>query len=124
MSAFLANPTGSITEGVKFSDALKDGCRKPKIPQQTDFDHSAQLFPQHSNTRPQFLHDVAPRSGAENLVMTTTRFSPEGEVCRAWEVGSAHVEPATAVLLHLAAGMLHAGRGQQQQALEAFTAAA
>src|SRR2546421_669047 len=43
---------------------------------------------------------------------------------RAWEVGSAHVEPATAVLLHLATGMFHAGRGQQRSALEAFTAAA
>src|SRR5882672_8797980 len=50
----------------------------------------------------------------------------EGErwLHRAWEVGSAHVEPATAVLLHLATGMLHAGRGQQRSALEAFTAAA
>jgi LuxR family maltose regulon positive regulatory protein len=50
----------------------------------------------------------------------------EGErwLRRAWEVGSAHVEPATAVLLHLATGMLHAGRGQQPSALEAFTAAA
>src|SRR4029077_16445275 len=50
----------------------------------------------------------------------------EGErwLRRAWEVGSAHVEPATAVLLHLATGMLHAGRGQQGPALEAFTAAA
>jgi len=43
---------------------------------------------------------------------------------RAWEVGSRHVEPATAVLLHFAGGMLHAGRGQQRSALEAFTAAA
>jgi LuxR family transcriptional regulator, maltose regulon positive regulatory protein len=43
---------------------------------------------------------------------------------RAWEVASAHVEPATAVLLHLATGMLHAGRGQQRSALKAFTAAA
>jgi LuxR family maltose regulon positive regulatory protein len=50
----------------------------------------------------------------------------EGErwLRRAWEVGSAHVEPATAVLLHLATGMVHAGRGQQRSALEAFTAAA
>ena len=50
----------------------------------------------------------------------------EGErwLRRAWEVGSAHVEPATAVVLHLATGMMHAGRGQQRSALEAFTAAA
>ncbi|WP_191334970.1 LuxR C-terminal-related transcriptional regulator, partial [Amycolatopsis acidiphila] len=50
----------------------------------------------------------------------------EGErwLHRAWEVGSAHVEPATAVLLHLTGGMLHAGRGQQRSALDAFAAAA
>jgi len=50
----------------------------------------------------------------------------EGErwLHRAWEVGSAHVEPATAVLLHLTSGMLHAGRGRQRPALEAFTEAA
>ncbi|HEX3542353.1 MAG TPA: AAA family ATPase, partial [Acidimicrobiales bacterium] len=50
----------------------------------------------------------------------------EGErwLHRAWEVGSAHVEPATATLLHLAAGMLHGGRGHQRAALDAFTAAA
>lgn len=50
----------------------------------------------------------------------------EGErwLRRAWEVGSAHVEPATAVLLHLTSGMLHAGRGRQRPALEAFTEAA
>jgi LuxR family maltose regulon positive regulatory protein len=43
---------------------------------------------------------------------------------RAWEVGSAHLEPATAVFLHLTTGMLYAGRGQQRSALEAFAAAA
>jgi LuxR family maltose regulon positive regulatory protein len=50
----------------------------------------------------------------------------EGErwLRRAWEVASARVDPATAVLLHLATGMLHAGRGQQQSALDALTAAA
>jgi LuxR family maltose regulon positive regulatory protein len=50
----------------------------------------------------------------------------EGErwLRRAWEVASAHVDPAAAVLLHLATGMLHAGRGQHQSALEEFTAAA
>src|SRR6478736_3415412 len=49
----------------------------------------------------------------------------EGErwLRRAWEVGQAHVEPAPALLLHLATGMLHAGRGQQQSALEEFAAA-
>jgi LuxR family maltose regulon positive regulatory protein len=50
----------------------------------------------------------------------------EGErwLRRAWEVASAHVDPAAAVLLHVATGMLHAGRGQHRSALEAFVAAA
>jgi len=50
----------------------------------------------------------------------------EGErwLRRAWEVAEAQVDPAAAVLLHVATGMLHAGRGQHQSALEAFTAAA
>jgi LuxR family maltose regulon positive regulatory protein len=50
----------------------------------------------------------------------------EGErwLRRAWEVAEAHVDPAAAVLLHLATGMLHAGRGQHQSALEEFAAAA
>src|SRR6185295_10119311 len=43
---------------------------------------------------------------------------------RAWEVAEAHVDPAPAVLLHVATGMLHAGRGQHQSALEQFAAAA
>ncbi|MCU1658417.1 MAG: LuxR family transcriptional regulator, partial [Pseudonocardiales bacterium] len=50
----------------------------------------------------------------------------EGErwLRRAWEVGSAQVDPVVAVLLHQATGMLHAGRGRQESALEAFKAAA
>jgi LuxR family maltose regulon positive regulatory protein len=50
----------------------------------------------------------------------------EGErwLRRAWEVADPHVDPAAAVLLHVASGMLHAGRGQHQSALEAFAAAA
>jgi LuxR family maltose regulon positive regulatory protein len=50
----------------------------------------------------------------------------EGErwLRRAWEVASVQADPAAAVLLHLATGMLHAGRGQQQSALEEFAAAA
>jgi LuxR family maltose regulon positive regulatory protein len=43
---------------------------------------------------------------------------------RAWEVAEVHVDPAAAVLLHVAMGMLHAGRGQHQSALGAFAAAA
>jgi LuxR family maltose regulon positive regulatory protein len=43
---------------------------------------------------------------------------------RAWEIAEAHVDPAPAVLLHVAMGMLHAARGQHQSALAAFAAAA
>ena len=43
---------------------------------------------------------------------------------RAWNVAEAHVDPAAAVLLHVATGMLHAGRGQHRSALEQFAAAA
>jgi LuxR family maltose regulon positive regulatory protein len=50
----------------------------------------------------------------------------EGErwLRRAWEIAEPHADPAAAVLLHVATGMLHAGRGQHQSALEAFAAAA
>jgi LuxR family maltose regulon positive regulatory protein len=50
----------------------------------------------------------------------------EGErwLRRAWEVAEPHVDPAAAVLLHLATGMLQSGRGQHQSALKAFAAAA
>jgi LuxR family maltose regulon positive regulatory protein len=49
----------------------------------------------------------------------------EGEhwLRRAWEVAETYVDPAAAVLLHVATGMLHAGRGQHQSTLEAFEAA-
>src|SRR3954447_219382 len=43
---------------------------------------------------------------------------------RAWEVADPHVDPATAVLLHLATGMLYASRRQHETALEEFSAAA
>jgi LuxR family maltose regulon positive regulatory protein len=43
---------------------------------------------------------------------------------RAWEVAEAHIDPAAAVLLHVATGMLHAGRGRHRLALEEFAAAA
>lgn len=50
----------------------------------------------------------------------------EGEswLRRAWEVAEEHVDPAAAVLLHVATGMLHAGRGQHRSALEEYAAAA
>jgi LuxR family maltose regulon positive regulatory protein len=43
---------------------------------------------------------------------------------RAWEVAEAHIDPAAAVLLHVATGMLQAGRGRHRSALEEFAAAA
>ena len=43
---------------------------------------------------------------------------------RAWQIAEPHIDPATAVLLHVTAGMLHAGRGQHEAALGDFTAAA
>jgi LuxR family transcriptional regulator, maltose regulon positive regulatory protein len=50
----------------------------------------------------------------------------EGErwLGRAWEVADPSVDPAATVLLHLATGMLHAGRGQHQAALAEFESAA
>ena len=50
----------------------------------------------------------------------------EGEraLRRAWEVADPQIDPAAAVLLHLATGQLHAARGRHQAALEAFAAGA
>jgi LuxR family maltose regulon positive regulatory protein len=50
----------------------------------------------------------------------------EGErwLRRAWGVVDPRVDPAATVLLHVATGMLHAGRRQHRSALEAFAAAA
>jgi LuxR family maltose regulon positive regulatory protein len=50
----------------------------------------------------------------------------EGErwLRRAWEIAAPHADPAAAVLLHVATGMLHAGRGQHRSALQEFAAAA
>jgi LuxR family maltose regulon positive regulatory protein len=49
----------------------------------------------------------------------------EGErwLRRGWNVLQPDMDPAAAVLLHMVTGMLHAGRGEQQPALEALTAA-
>jgi LuxR family transcriptional regulator, maltose regulon positive regulatory protein len=69
---------------------------------------------------------LAPALGAVGGMAIWMGEFDEGErwLRRAWEVASAHVDPAAAVLLHLATGMLHAGRVQHQSALEAFAAAA
>ena len=69
---------------------------------------------------------LAPALGAVGGMAIWMGEFDEGErwLRRAWEVAEPHVDPAAAVLLHLATGMLHAGRGQHQSALEAFAAAA
>jgi LuxR family transcriptional regulator, maltose regulon positive regulatory protein len=68
---------------------------------------------------------LAPALGAVAGMAIWVGEFDEGErwLRRAWEVGSPHVDPAAAVLLHVATGMLHAGRGQHQSALGAFAAA-
>ena len=48
----------------------------------------------------------------------------ESALRRAWEVAEPRIDPAAAVLLHMATGQLHGARGQHQAALEAFAAAA
>jgi LuxR family transcriptional regulator, maltose regulon positive regulatory protein len=75
------------------------------------------------------LHDrpiLAPALGAVGGMAIWMGEFDEGErwLRRAWEVASVHVDPAAAVFLHVATGMLHAGRRQHQSALEEFAAAA
>jgi LuxR family maltose regulon positive regulatory protein len=48
----------------------------------------------------------------------------ESAVRRAWEVAEPQIDPAAGVLLHLVTGQLHAARGRNQAALEAFAAGA
>jgi LuxR family maltose regulon positive regulatory protein len=69
---------------------------------------------------------LAPALGAIGGMAIWMGEFDEGErwLRRAWEVASVQVDPAVAVLLHLATGMLHSGRGQHQSAAEAFAAAA
>jgi LuxR family transcriptional regulator, maltose regulon positive regulatory protein len=69
---------------------------------------------------------LAPALGALAFWAIWTGEFDEGErsLRGAWEVAEPQTDPASAVILHLAAGMLHAGRGQQQSALEEFAAAA
>jgi LuxR family maltose regulon positive regulatory protein len=69
---------------------------------------------------------LAPAFGAVGGMELWMGEFDEGErwLRRAWEVASVQADPATAVLLHLATGMLHSGRGQHRSALEAFAAAA
>ena len=69
---------------------------------------------------------LAPALGAVGGMAVWMGEFDEGErwLRRAWEVAEPHADPAAAVLLHVATGMLHAGRGQHQSALEEFAAAA
>ena len=69
---------------------------------------------------------LAPALGAVGGMAIWMGEFDEGErwLRRAWEVAETPAYPAAAVLLHLATGMLHAGRGQHQSALDEFAAAA
>ena len=67
---------------------------------------------------------LAPALGAVGSMAIWMGEFDEGErwLRRAWEVAEAHIDPAAAVFLHAATGMLHAGRGEHRSALEAFAA--
>jgi LuxR family maltose regulon positive regulatory protein len=69
---------------------------------------------------------LAPALGAVGGMAIWRGEFDEGErwLRRAWEVASAHVDPAAAVFLHMTTGMLHAGRRQHPLGLEEFAAAA
>jgi LuxR family maltose regulon positive regulatory protein len=69
---------------------------------------------------------VAPALGAVGGMAIWMGEFDEGErwLARAWKVAEPHVDPAAAVFLHVATGMLHAGRGEHQSALGEFAAAA
>ncbi len=68
---------------------------------------------------------LAPAFGALASIAVWMGDFEEGErwLRRGWEVIQADIDPAVAVQLHMATGQLHAGRGEQQPALEALTAA-
>jgi LuxR family maltose regulon positive regulatory protein len=69
---------------------------------------------------------LAPALGAIGGMAIWMGEFEEGErwLRRAWEVAEPHIDPAAAVFLHVATGMLHAGRGHHRPALEEFAAAA
>jgi len=69
---------------------------------------------------------LAPALGAVAFWAVWTGEFDEGESAlrRAWELAEPQLDPAAAVLLHMVTGMLHAGRGQHQAALDEFAAAA
>jgi LuxR family transcriptional regulator, maltose regulon positive regulatory protein len=69
---------------------------------------------------------VTPALAAVGCIAVWMGEFDEGEswLSRAWEVAEPDVDPAAAVFLHVSTGMLYAGRGQHQSALEQFAAAA
>jgi LuxR family maltose regulon positive regulatory protein len=68
---------------------------------------------------------LAPAFGAVASIEVWTGEFEEAErsLHGGWEVIQPDIDPAAAVLLHTVKGMLHAGRGEHQAALEALTAA-
>ena len=68
---------------------------------------------------------LAPALGAAASIALWMGEFDEGDrlLRRAWDVIQPDNDPATAVLLHLVTGMLHAGRREHESALEALTAA-
>jgi LuxR family transcriptional regulator, maltose regulon positive regulatory protein len=69
---------------------------------------------------------LAPALGAAAFWAIWMGEFDEGESAlrRAWEIAEPRIDPAAEVLLHMVTGQLHAARGQQQAALEAFATAA
>jgi LuxR family transcriptional regulator, maltose regulon positive regulatory protein len=69
---------------------------------------------------------LAPALGAVGCMAIWMGEFDEGErwLRRAWEVADPTIDPAATVLLQVATGMLHAGRGRQETAVEAFAAGA
>jgi LuxR family maltose regulon positive regulatory protein len=67
---------------------------------------------------------LAPAFGAVASIAVWMAEFEAGErwLRRGWDVVQAGIDPAVEVLLHMVTGMLHAGRGEQQSALEALTA--
>jgi len=68
---------------------------------------------------------LAPALGALAATAVWMGEFDEGErwLRRGWDVVQADIDPAVEVLLHMATGMLHAGRGEARSALDALTAA-
>jgi LuxR family maltose regulon positive regulatory protein len=68
---------------------------------------------------------LAPALGAVAGIAVWMGEFEQGErwLRRGWEVIQSDIDPAAAVQLHMVTGMLHAGRGERQPALEALSAA-